>query len=62
MEYCRGKDTYVLGERLGVRISNGGDIPPDIHSAVLEMKTGNNSHYMTISSGEYVILEEQFIS
>lgn len=52
-----GKDTYVLGEQLGVRISSGGDIPPNIHSAVLEMKTGNNSHYMTISSGEHADLD-----
>lgn len=52
-----GKDTYVLGEQLGVRISSGGNISPNIHSAVLEMKTGNNSHYMTISSGEHADLD-----
>lgn len=71
-----GKDTYVLGEQLGVRISSGGDIPPNIHSAVLEMKIGNNSHYIFHQENmlililvdfmhliwEYVILEEQFIS
>lgn len=49
--FAGGKDTYVLGEPLGIRISTGGDIPTDIASFALEMKTGSNGNYVTIASG-----------
>lgn len=46
-----GKDTYVLGELLGVRISTGNNMPSNISSASLEMRTADTNNYVAISSG-----------
>lgn len=55
--FAGGKDTYVLGERLGIRISTGGDIPTNISSFALEMKTGTDDRYVTIASGYSTTLQ-----
>ncbi len=55
--FVGGKDTYVLGERLGIRISTGEDIPTNISSFALEMKTGTDDRYVTIASGYSTTLQ-----